>query len=230
VPVPDRESAPTPRRRLLTDDVFDRLRDDIVRGYLAPGQRIHDLELAQSLGFSRATVRTALLRLTQLGLVETVPNLYTRVTEIDVPRYLDTQDTAGALYVFACRFGVPLMTDDAIDAMTAWSHHIGSRDTVDPEAVFSGRADVGFFRRFVDSLGNVPLTRTIERLRPTLQRVSGQFAHLIPARETDETLLAVVEAVTRRDGAAAASRLARYYDGPLAVFHERLAAERPANR
>jgi DNA-binding GntR family transcriptional regulator len=225
VPVPDRESAPGPRRRLLTDDVFDRLRDDIVRGRLAPGQRIHDLELAETLGLSRATVRTALLRLTQFGLVETVPNLYTRVTEIDLARYLDTQDTARTLYVFAARFGIGLMTDEAVEAMTVWSQNLGSRDRVDPEAVFSGRADVGFFRAFVDALANAPLTRTVERLRPTLQRVTGQFAHLIPARETDEVLLAVVEAVRRRDASSVAARLADYYDGPLAVFHERLAQQ-----
>ena len=76
-----------------------------------------------------------------------------------------------------------------------------------------------------EKAGGTPLTRTVERLRPTLQRVTGQFAHLIPARETDEVLLAVVEAVRRRDASTAAARLADYYDGPLAVFHERLAQQ-----
>ncbi|AMM21973.1 hypothetical protein AX769_19775 [Frondihabitans sp. PAMC 28766] len=224
MPVPDRAPERLPTRRLLTDDVFDRLRDDIVRGYLAPGQRIHDLDLAQNLGLSRATVRTALQRLTQVRLVETVPNLFTRVTEIDLDRYFDSQDTARALYVFAARFGVSLMTDEAIAGMVAWSTNLGSREIVDPEPVFVGRGDAGLFRVFVDSLANAPLIRTVDRLRPTLQRVVGQFAHLIPARETDEVLLRVVEAVQRRDGDGAATALAAYYDGPLALFHERLTA------
>ncbi len=222
MPVPDGEHVALPTRRLLTDDVFDRLRDDIVRGYLEGGKRLHDLELAQSLGLSRATVRSAILRLTHVGLVEAVPNLYTRVTEIDLDRYLDAQDTARALYVFAARFGVPLMTDEHVETMRAWSEHLGDRDAVDPEPLFTGRAEIGFFRVFIDSTQNAPLDKTLQRLRPTLWRVLGQFAHLMPAREIDAGMLAVVDAVVERDADEAATRLAAFYDGPLEIFHDRL--------
>ncbi|RKR72956.1 GntR family transcriptional regulator [Frondihabitans australicus] len=224
MPIPDGEKVELPQRRLLTDDVFDRLRDDIVRGYLAGGQRIHDLELAQSLGLSRATVRTAILRLAHVGLVEAVPNLYTRVTEIDLRRYLEAQDTARALYVFAARYGTPLITEDLLERMRDWSEHLGDRDTIDPEPVFTGRAEIGFFQVFVDSTKNAPLDKTLQRLRPTLQRVLGQFAHLMPAREMDAGMLDVVEAVLRCDADAAATRLAAFYDGPLELFHDRLRA------
>jgi DNA-binding GntR family transcriptional regulator len=211
-------------RRLLTDDVFDRVRDDIVRGRLAPGERIHDAELASRLGVSRATVRTALLRLTDIGLVEAVPNLYTRVTLIDLRRYLETQDTAHALYTFAARFGTPLLRDEHIEAMQRWSARLGHRKQADLEGIYSGEVVAGFFAAFVDVLDNTPLRRTIARLWPGAQRVLARYADLLPIPEIDEVFIAVVNAASRRDEAGAATALAAFYDGPLALFHQRLSA------
>ncbi|WP_327742997.1 GntR family transcriptional regulator [Streptomyces europaeiscabiei] len=39
-------------RRLLSDEVFHRLRDSIVRGELVPGEKVKDGELAERLGLS----------------------------------------------------------------------------------------------------------------------------------------------------------------------------------
>ncbi|GAA4265644.1 GntR family transcriptional regulator [Frondihabitans peucedani] len=210
-----------PTRRLLTDDVFDRLTDEIVRGSLAPGERIHDQDLAARFGLSRATIRTALLRLADLGLVETVPNLFTRVTPIRICRYLDAQDTARALSVFAVRYGTPVLTDAQVEALQVWATRLGDRDAVSREAIFDGAAS-GFFLVFQSALSNRPLDRALLRLRPHLQRVIGQYSHLLPARETDAVLLEVVAAAARRDADAAASAMTAYYDGPVEVFHARL--------
>jgi DNA-binding GntR family transcriptional regulator len=224
MPVPKRDSPVVSSRRLLTEQLFDGLRDDIVRGVLAPGQRIHDLELAGRLGLSRATVRTALLRLTRIGLVESVPNLYTRVTPIDLERYLETQDTARALYLFAARYGTVVLTDEQISTLRARTTGLGSRDSVDPEPIFSTEPEAGFFQVFVDAVENRPLRRTLARLRPHLQRVMGQYAQLLPAREIDDALGRAVEAATVRDEEGVSSALTDYFDVGLGLFHDRLRA------
>lgn len=51
------------------DEVYDRLRGDIVHGVLRPNQRLVELDLAETLGVSRTPVREALQRLTLEGLV-----------------------------------------------------------------------------------------------------------------------------------------------------------------
>ena len=66
-------------RRLLSEEVFYRLRDSIVRGELAPGEKVRDAELAERLGLSRTPVREALARLVDSGLVEAKPGVYTRI-------------------------------------------------------------------------------------------------------------------------------------------------------
>jgi DNA-binding GntR family transcriptional regulator len=56
-------------RRVLADDVLDKLRAVIVSGRLQAGDRLRENELADQLGLSRGPVREALVRLEQEGLV-----------------------------------------------------------------------------------------------------------------------------------------------------------------
>ena len=56
-------------QRTLADVVAARLRDAITRGELAPGRRLTEPELAESLNVSRSPIREALVRLKGEGLV-----------------------------------------------------------------------------------------------------------------------------------------------------------------
>lgn len=56
-------------RRVLSDEVADALRDAIMTGRFASGQRLIEHELATQLAVSRGPVREALSRLSQEGLV-----------------------------------------------------------------------------------------------------------------------------------------------------------------
>jgi DNA-binding GntR family transcriptional regulator len=61
--------------------VVDQVRDRILQGEYAPGDRLGEVELAEKLGVSRTPVREALRRLTAEGLVDLVPNKGARVVE-----------------------------------------------------------------------------------------------------------------------------------------------------
>lgn len=57
--------------KLISDQVFEQLRDLIFRGYLKPGEQLMtERELALKLGVSRPTVRDAIHQLVAMGLVE----------------------------------------------------------------------------------------------------------------------------------------------------------------
>ncbi|MCZ7536133.1 MAG: GntR family transcriptional regulator [Acidimicrobiia bacterium] len=58
---------------LLSTEVYVRLRRQIVRGRLAPGQRIGEADFARRWRVSQATVREALRRLASDGLVIQIP-------------------------------------------------------------------------------------------------------------------------------------------------------------
>jgi DNA-binding GntR family transcriptional regulator len=69
-------------RQSLADLVYRHLLKLIESGDLKPGQRINDLELAESVGYSRTPVREALQRLRSIGAVETSAQRYTRVVDV----------------------------------------------------------------------------------------------------------------------------------------------------
>ena len=60
------------------------IRQRIVAGDYAPGQRLVEADLTAEHGASRGTVRTALIQLEQAGLVERIANRGARVRTIDV--------------------------------------------------------------------------------------------------------------------------------------------------
>src|SRR5579884_3034520 len=53
----------------LSDEVVDRLREAILGGLFAPGDRLREEQLAEALGVSRGPVRNALLQLEREGMV-----------------------------------------------------------------------------------------------------------------------------------------------------------------
>jgi DNA-binding GntR family transcriptional regulator len=72
--------------------VYDLLRDEILDLKLAPGSAIDEVQIAARFGMSRTPIREALVRLAGEGLIETLPNRSTMVSNIDflgMPAYFD---------------------------------------------------------------------------------------------------------------------------------------------
>lgn len=72
-PEPQMNTAAPIERLSLHAEVTNRLRDMIVQGQLAPGERIQEMELAQQMKVSRTPIREALKVLTAEGLVQLMP-------------------------------------------------------------------------------------------------------------------------------------------------------------
>jgi DNA-binding GntR family transcriptional regulator len=62
-------------RERLSSDVHQEVLNRIVRGEIAPGQRLKDVELAEGLGVSRTPIREALLRLEREGFISSRKHL-----------------------------------------------------------------------------------------------------------------------------------------------------------
>lgn len=82
-------------RRTLHDEVLTRVRDMIIEGELAPGERINEVPLCERLGVSRTPLREALKTLASEGLVDASPGRGVRV------RRLTPEDVHGMLEVMA---------------------------------------------------------------------------------------------------------------------------------
>lgn len=67
---------------LLSDEVVERLRESILRGHFAPGDRLREEQLAEALGVSRGPIRNALVQLEREGLAVRRPNRGAVVAEL----------------------------------------------------------------------------------------------------------------------------------------------------
>jgi DNA-binding GntR family transcriptional regulator len=98
---PARDRLTGSRRANLHETVVGRLRDLIVEGILAPGARIAERQLCESLGVSRTPLREALKVLASEGLVELLPNRGARVARLDDSDIENMFQVMGALEALA---------------------------------------------------------------------------------------------------------------------------------
>ena len=115
MPVPDEQGKH--KRSLLRDQAYVSIRDAIIGGTLAPGEKLRDPELENWLGISRTPIREALARLEASGLVHTVPGRSTVVSTIERKAVFDAQALAATMHGLAVRIAVPLMGKGEIAAM-----------------------------------------------------------------------------------------------------------------
>lgn len=80
----------TPARKVdLRQVVYDKLKEAIVEGMIAPGERLSEIELATKLDVSRTPVREAIRQLSQTGLVTLIPR---RGAFVTLPTAKDASD------------------------------------------------------------------------------------------------------------------------------------------
>ncbi len=78
--------------------VYDLLREEILDLTLAPGSPIDEVQLAERFAMSRTPIREALVRLAGEGLVDTLPNRSTMVSNIDFANLHTFYDAITLMY------------------------------------------------------------------------------------------------------------------------------------
>src|SRR5262245_56278227 len=104
---------------LLSQRVTNEIRDLILNGELAPGERIRQEALAERFGTSRIPVREALRQLESEGLVSLVPNSGASVAKLDLNECLEIYKIRELLEPLALSESIPYLTDAEIAALEA---------------------------------------------------------------------------------------------------------------
>lgn len=196
--------------RISLDDVYERIRQAIITGQLAPDARMSQVQLAQQLGISRTPVREALRMIQREGLVEAVPGRQVRIA----PTSVQDLDQLYALRInmetFAVRNTVGRLTDEDIAEMKQSLHEMAEHASADDFATWD-RAHRRLHEVLVRPAGSrffalsAQLGAHAERYRRKYlsQPQSWQPAH------ADHTEL--VTAAHARDSVRAARVLAEHY-------------------
>jgi DNA-binding GntR family transcriptional regulator len=198
------------RRRPRDDDGYLRLREAIVRGELAPNQRLVEADMSNAFRMPRAAVRTALVRLEHEGLVEREPHRGARVRLVSEQEAVEIRQARASLEGLAAReaaMRITKATAAEVRAVLARQRAaLGGQDLL-------GASDVNaeLHAKIVDLSGHTTAQRLIRSLNS--QMVRFQFRTiLIPGRPTQslEEHAAIVEAVTAGEAEKAERAMRRH--------------------
>lgn len=109
---------------ILSDSVYKRLKEQLMRAELAPEQRLKVRELAQEMGTSETPVREALVQLSREGAIEIKPRYHIRVRGISYREYQEIRDMRLALEAMAAEKALPHLVDEDIHALEQHHRHL----------------------------------------------------------------------------------------------------------
>ncbi|HEY8717131.1 GntR family transcriptional regulator [Pengzhenrongella sp.] len=199
------------KRPPLRFEAYDVLLDAIIRGELAPGEQIRDTDVAARLGLSRTPVREAISRLVDVGLAESKPGVYTRITILDRRDVLATLKVLRALDDIAVRDGVPAMTPDHLERLREANENFAKavRGTDVMQAIVT---DDLFHAIIVEAAENPVVARLIEQLHPQIHRILfRKFSSLLGSRETVDHHEQLIALCAAGDADAAAALSAEHW-------------------
>jgi DNA-binding GntR family transcriptional regulator len=192
------------KRELLRDRAYVAIRDAIVEGRLAPGEQIRDQDLSQQLGLSRTPVREALSRLEADGLVETAPQSYTRVTQLDRREARDAFPVVAAMHALAAE--LVRATELHIAVMRRENERFDAAlQAGDVDAAIA--ADDAFHGVFVTASMNAEIPRVLERLMPRVRRLERLRFGSLAGRGSVRQHAAIIEAAVAKDVQLTAQRV-----------------------
>jgi DNA-binding GntR family transcriptional regulator len=177
---------------------FATLRQAILSGDVAPGQRLVEEELAGSLGVTRQSLRSALLDLTTEGLVERIPNRGARVRVISSDEAVAITECRMALEALCAAKAAERISDSDAAALRELGEQL-SQSVTDGNPPKYSELNRELHRRVGAISGQTVAMELLDRLHAQLVRHQFQLA-LRPGRPevSVEEHLAIIDAVAGR--------------------------------
>lgn len=216
------------RPQSLVDIVAERLEAAIISGKLEPGTKLSEQGLATSLGVSRGPLREAIRRLEGRKLLERTPNIGVRVAQLSLRDLQEILVVREALEATACMLAAQNMSDGDIAALQKLIDAHGKQKSIqEGQGYFQETKDEDFHVRIATGSGNARLLQMLCGDLYDLLRVYRYRSSTNPGRARDalQEHLAIVDAIARRDGEAAAAAMRTHLQHARKIVEDQLAAE-----
>ena len=152
-------------RSPLSDQIKDRLLQEIMAGGYAPGSRIVETRVARELGTSQAPVREALRDLEALGVIEISAFRGARVRHPSKAELLEAYEIRAELESLGARLAQPRMSGADFEELQGYVEEMQrAADAGDTHA--EAVADVAFHARVIQISNNHTLERIWRHLEP----------------------------------------------------------------
>ena len=158
----------------LRDEVFNTLREKILKGVYKPGERLMEIHLADQLGVSRTPIREAIRMLELEGLVKMVPRKGAQVAKISKEDLQDVLEVRKALDTLSVKLACERITEDEIkllnNAEREFEKALASKDVRD-----IAEADVAFHDVIHAATKNGRLKSMISNLAERIYRYRFEY-------------------------------------------------------
>lgn len=190
--------------KTLRELTLDKLRGAIVQGYFKPGARLVERTLCDELGVSRTVVREVLRHLETEGLVEIVARQGPIVARLDPSQVGEIYELRSLLEANAARACAQQATPELVARLRGIRRHI--------EAAFAA-SDVSsvldyteqFYDAMFDGAGKLVSLSVVKSLNARINRLRAlTIASPGRSEESNREMNALLDAIERRDGEAAA--------------------------
>ena len=187
--------------RTLREVVSDEIRQMIVSGELAPGERLFEDRLAEQLGVSRNPVREALRALEGTGLVEVVPRRGAYVSRFEPDRARQLLELRSVLEAYAAEMAARNRTDDDLIAIRECIEQ-GRKATAENDVVLAAGYHRDFHKLIEYASKNEYLEPAVAPLRHQTEMVFSMLVDTRGVTGWDEHER-ILEAIERQDVEAA---------------------------
>ena len=207
-------------RRTLHEEVLERVRDMIIEGHLAPGQRINEGVIGGQLGVSRTPLREAIRSLASEGLVEILPAKGAVVRTVSVRDLAEILEVLKSLEQLGARMACARATEAEIERIAAMHRRMMTLyETRDRLEYF--KLNQAIHTAFVEASGNGVLVEMhgtlqsrIKRLRFVGNEGPAKWAGAVAEHET------MMESLVARDVDRLCDTIGRHMDATLTRVRE----------
>lgn len=196
----------------LRDVVFNTLRQAILKGELAPGERLMEIQLAERLGVSRTPIREAIRKLELEGLVLMIPRKGAEVAKISEKSLRDVLEVRRSLEELAIELACKRMTPADIDELEKKQEEF--KDAVAKgQAMEIAETDEAYHDIIYKGTRNDRLIQMINNLREQMYRYRLEY---IKDEATRQTLMEehedILDALRRRKAEEAREVMKKHID------------------
>ncbi|GGE61378.1 GntR family transcriptional regulator [Streptosporangium jomthongense] len=195
------------------DEAFDCLQTAIVKGELAPGDKIGELDLCSRFELTRGPLREALGRLESRGLLVRRPHAGVKVVSLSAAELVELYRIREVMEGLAARQAAERMTDQEIaDLQATLDGHETMIEEAHGQAYYQAEGDYDFHHRITTGSRNTKLAQMLlgdlyYMVRMYRYRLSTSAGR--PHRALGEHRR-IVEAIAQRDGELAEFLMKRH--------------------
>jgi DNA-binding GntR family transcriptional regulator len=203
----------------LSDQVKDRLLQEILAGAYPPGSRIVETRVARELGTSQAPVREALRDLEALGVIEILAFRGARVRHPSKAELLEAYAIRAELESLGARLAMPLMSDADLEELQGYVEEMQlAADAGDTHA--EALVDVTFHSRVIQIANNTTLERVWRHLEPLSRTYITLLVPGIKARPIADLHVPIIAALRGRDPVLATQAYRHHFQAAGDMFGE----------